>query len=126
MPAIELMGRIPAVAPTVTARMRMAATKRTMAATITRQAYGAGTVADLGSTARARLTYGFTYGRVPMTVTTTTATNARRDLYRLIESVNADHDEVEITSKAGSAVLVSGAEFQSLRETAYLLRSPAN
>jgi antitoxin YefM len=61
-----------------------------------------------------------------MTVTTTTATNARRDLYRLIESVNADNDEVEITSKAGSAFLLSAAEFRSLRETAHLLRSPAN
>lgn len=61
-----------------------------------------------------------------MTVTTTTATHARRDLYRLIESVNADHDEVEITSRSGSAFLLSAAEFQSLRETAHLLRSPVN
>ena len=55
-----------------------------------------------------------------------TATAARKDLYRLIEEVNQDHDEIEITSKTGSAFLVSASEFNALKETAYLLRSPAN
>jgi antitoxin YefM len=40
-----------------------------------------------------------------------TATAARKDFYRLIEKVNLDNDEIEITSKGGSA---------------HLLRSPAN
>ena len=51
-----------------------------------------------------------------------TATAARKDLYRLIEEVNQDHDEIEITSKTGSAFLVSASEFNALKETAYLLR----
>ncbi len=55
-----------------------------------------------------------------------TATAARKDFYRLIEAVNLDHDEVEITSKSGSAFLVSAHEYNALKETAYLLRSPAN
>lgn len=55
-----------------------------------------------------------------------TATAARKDLYRLIEEVNLDHDEIEITSKSGSAFLVSAHEYNALRETAYLLRSPTN
>ncbi len=55
-----------------------------------------------------------------------TATAARKDFYRLIEEVNLDHDEIEITSKSGSAFLVSAREYNALRETAYLLRSPAN
>ena len=55
-----------------------------------------------------------------------TATAARKDFYRLIEEVNLDHDEIEITSKSGSAFLVSAHEYNALRETAYLLRSPAN
>jgi antitoxin YefM len=55
-----------------------------------------------------------------------TATAARKDLYRLIEKVNLDHDEIEITSKGGSAYLVSAHEYNALRETAYLLRSPVN
>ncbi|WP_020387565.1 type II toxin-antitoxin system Phd/YefM family antitoxin [Kribbella catacumbae] len=54
------------------------------------------------------------------------ASTARRDLFPLIEQVNDDHTPIEITSKAGSAVLVSLADYTALEETAYLLRSPAN
>ena len=55
-----------------------------------------------------------------------TATAARKDFYRLIEEVNVDHDEIEITSKSGSAFLVGAHEYNALKEAAYLLRSPAN
>ena len=55
-----------------------------------------------------------------------TATEARRDLVRLIERVNLDCTEVEITSRRGSAVLMSKDEYDSLVETSYLLRSPRN
>ncbi len=55
-----------------------------------------------------------------------TTSSARRDLFRLIEQVNLDHTEVEITSRRGSAVLMSKDEYDSLVETSYLLRSPAN
>lgn len=55
-----------------------------------------------------------------------TATAARKELYRLLEEVNQDGDEIEITSKHGSAFLVSAHEYNALRETAYLLHSPAN
>ena len=55
-----------------------------------------------------------------------TATAARKDLYRLLEEVNRDRDEVEITSKSGSVFLVSAHEYNALKETAHLLRSPAN
>lgn len=55
-----------------------------------------------------------------------TISEARRDLFGLIERVNLDHTEVEITSKRGSAVLMSKDEYDSLVETSYLLRSPKN
>lgn len=55
-----------------------------------------------------------------------TTSEARRDLFGLIERVNLDHTEVEITSKRGCAVLMSKNEFDSLVETSYLLRSPKN
>lgn len=55
-----------------------------------------------------------------------TASEARKRLFPLIEQVNADQEPVEILSKHGSAFLVSEAQFHSMRETAYLLRSPAN
>ena len=55
-----------------------------------------------------------------------TASEARSDLFGLIERVNLDQTEVEITSKRGSAVLMSKDEYDSLIETTYLLRSPEN
>lgn len=55
-----------------------------------------------------------------------TASEARKNLFPLIEQVNDDHAPVEITSKRGSAVLMSRADFDALQETAYLLRVPAN
>ena len=57
---------------------------------------------------------------------TVTASEARKNLFSLIEKVNDDRLPVEITSKRGSAVLISMADFEALEETAYLLRAPAN
>jgi antitoxin YefM len=55
-----------------------------------------------------------------------TASEARSRLFPLIEQVNADQEAVEIVSKKGTAFLVPADEYRSLRETAYLLRSPRN
>jgi antitoxin YefM len=55
-----------------------------------------------------------------------TASEARKNLFPLIERVNNDRVTVEITSRRGNAVLVSADEFAALEETAYLLRVPAN
>jgi len=55
-----------------------------------------------------------------------TASEARRNLFPLIERVNADRTPVEITSKSGGAVLMSAHEWAAWQETAYLFRSPAN
>ncbi len=55
-----------------------------------------------------------------------TASEARKNLFPLIEKVNSDRSAVEITSKRGDAVLMSREEYDSLEETAHLLRSPRN
>ncbi len=55
-----------------------------------------------------------------------TASEARRNLFPLIDQVNDDQEPVEIVSRRGSAFLVSESQYRSLMETAYLLRSPAN
>ncbi len=55
-----------------------------------------------------------------------TASEARKNLFPLIEQVNNDRTPVEITSRRGDAVLISKAEYDALEETAQLLRSPAN
>jgi antitoxin YefM len=55
-----------------------------------------------------------------------TASQARKNLFPLIEQVNDDRQPVEITSKRGDAVLMARADYDALQETAYLLRAPAN
>lgn len=55
-----------------------------------------------------------------------TASEARKQLFPLIEKVNDDRQAIEITSKRGDAVLLSKADFEALTETAWLLRVPAN
>jgi antitoxin YefM len=54
------------------------------------------------------------------------ASEARKQLFPLIERVNTDHDPVRITSRAGDAVLMSAEDYDAWQETVYLLRSPAN
>jgi antitoxin YefM len=59
-------------------------------------------------------------------MTAITASEARKSLFPLIQQVNNDHAPVEIVSKHGNAMLVSKEDWDSMEETAYLLRSPAN
>ena len=55
-----------------------------------------------------------------------TASQARAQLFPLIEQVNEDMKPVVITSKGGNAVLISESEYESMIETTYLLSTPAN
>lgn len=54
------------------------------------------------------------------------ASEARKNLFPLLEKVNDDRTPIEITSRHGNAVLVSKDDWDALEETAYLLRSPEN
>lgn len=55
-----------------------------------------------------------------------TASEARKNLFPLIEQVNDDRTPIQITSRRGDAVLLSLADYEALEETAHLLRVPAN
>lgn len=55
-----------------------------------------------------------------------TASEARKNLFPLIEQVNNDRTALEINSRRGDAVLLSREDYEALEETAHLLRSPAN
>lgn len=58
---------------------------------------------------------------------TITYTNARTNLAEAMDRVCNDHETLIITRKGEQAVVMLSLEyFQSLEETAYLLRSPAN
>ena len=52
-----------------------------------------------------------------------TATEARKNLFGLIQQVNADHTSVEVVSKHGNAVILSKDDYDAITETAYLLRN---
>jgi len=54
------------------------------------------------------------------------ATAARKALFNLIKRANDDAETFEITSPHGNVFMVPEAEYRSMQETAYLLRSPAN
>lgn len=51
-------------------------------------------------------------------------TNARKDLYKLVQKVNLTHDPVEITGKDSNAVLVGEEDWRSIQETLLLVSIP--
>lgn len=55
---------------------------------------------------------------------TMNATNARKNLYRLIEELSKSHEPIHITSRKGSAILISEEDWKSIHETLYLLSIP--
>ena len=58
---------------------------------------------------------------------TMTYTESRKNYARTLDSVTNDHEEVVITRAGhGSVVIVDLDDYESLKETNYLLRSPAN
>lgn len=59
-------------------------------------------------------------------MSTVSASEARKNLFPLIGSVNENHDPVRITSKAGNAVLISEADYEEWLTTRHLFSSPAN
>jgi PHD/YefM family antitoxin component YafN of YafNO toxin-antitoxin module len=57
-------------------------------------------------------------------VKTISATSARSDLYRLIDSTLSDHEPVQITAKRGNAILVAEDDWRAIQETLFLLSIP--
>ena len=57
-------------------------------------------------------------------MSTLSATEARANLYRVIDETAESHEPVLITSKRNNAVLVSESDWNSIQETLYLLSIP--
>jgi antitoxin YefM len=55
---------------------------------------------------------------------TINVTNARKNLYQLLDKIVESHEPVQITGKNGSAVLISEEDWKSVQETLYLLSIP--
>lgn len=52
------------------------------------------------------------------------ASEARANLFSLVEQVNKDHSPRVITSRQGDAVLLSKEDWESIQETLYLQSIP--
>jgi len=57
-------------------------------------------------------------------MTSITATEARKSLYKLVDDVQDSHEPIQITGKRGSAVLVSEDDWRAVQETLYLVSIP--
>ncbi len=57
-------------------------------------------------------------------MTTLTASEARANLYRLIDQTAASHQPIHIAGKRTSAVLLSAEDWQAIQETLYLISIP--
>jgi antitoxin YefM len=57
-------------------------------------------------------------------VTSITATEARRQLYKLVDQVQESHEPIQITGKRGNAVLVGEDDWRAVQETLLLVSIP--
>jgi len=55
---------------------------------------------------------------------TLTASEARANLYRLIDEAGESHEPIIISGKRNSAVLLSADDWSAIQETLYLLAVP--
>ncbi len=57
-------------------------------------------------------------------MTTLTASEARTNLYKLLDKTAASHSPIQITGKRANAVLISEEDWRAMQETLYLLSIP--
>ncbi|NJD28589.1 MAG: type II toxin-antitoxin system Phd/YefM family antitoxin [Chloroflexi bacterium] len=57
-------------------------------------------------------------------MTTITATEARKQLYKLLDDVSETHQPIQITGKRGNAVLVGEDDWRAVQETLFLVSIP--
>ena len=57
-------------------------------------------------------------------MTTVNVTEARANLYKLIDDASVSHEPVVITCKRGNAVLLAEDDWTAINETLYLLSVP--
>ena len=57
-------------------------------------------------------------------MTTISATQARKNLYSLIDEANDSHQPIQITGKRSNAVLLSESDWRAIQETLHLQAIP--
>jgi prevent-host-death family protein len=73
---------------------------------------------------KVHLTYANTYAKETFVLSSINITTARKNLYKLVESLSETHEPIHITGKSKSAVLVGEDDWRSIEETLYLLSIP--
>lgn len=68
------------------------------------------------------MAYDIAYER--MLMTTITATEARKQLYTLLDDIAESHSPVQIAGKRNAAILISEEDWRSIQETLYLTGIP--
>lgn len=69
------------------------------------------------------LAYAF-FSKRGTVMTTVNVTEARANLYKLIDDASVSHEPVVITGKRGNAVLLAEDDWNAINETLYLLSVP--
>lgn len=57
-------------------------------------------------------------------MTTLSATEARRRLYKLLDEVADSHEAIRVAGKRNAAVLIAEEDWQAIQETLYLCSVP--
>ena len=57
-------------------------------------------------------------------MTTITATEARKSLYKLLDEVSESHEPIQITGRRNRAVLISEDDWRAVQETLYIHSVP--
>jgi len=57
-------------------------------------------------------------------MTTISITEARSNLYKLVDKTGLDHEPILITGKRNNAILVSEDDWRAIQETLYLVSIP--
>lgn len=57
-------------------------------------------------------------------MTTLTATQARANLFKLLDQAAESHEPIQITGRRQNGVLVSEEDFRAMQETLYVLSVP--
>ena len=55
---------------------------------------------------------------------TLSTTEARKNIYKLVEQTNETHEPIQITGKKNNAVLISEEDWRNIQETLYLTSIP--
>ena len=55
---------------------------------------------------------------------TINVTNARKNLYKIIKSINDSHEPIHVSGKNGSVVMIAEEDWKAIEETLFLTSDP--